>query len=147
MCAQDIDCANKFKCIYGKCSCSGQYETYDSNNRDCDLIKLPNEKHECIYNKDCNSDRLACDRTINGNKTFTCGRVYGEFCQVYEDCANGLQCGAPSYTCECQVRLLFWDSFFKNNDVRRSLIQNQLRKCISFANLSSVNDGLFPNIR
>lgn len=49
------------------------------------------------------SDRLACDRTINGNKTFTCGRVYGEFCQVYEDCANGLQCGAPSYTCECQV--------------------------------------------
>ena len=54
------------------------------------------------------SDRLACDRTINGNKTFTCGRVYGEFCQVYEDCANGLQCGAPSYTCECQVYSLLF---------------------------------------
>ena len=52
MCSQDIDCANKFKCIYGKCTCSGQYENYDAQNRDCELIKLPNEKIECIYNKD-----------------------------------------------------------------------------------------------
>lgn len=105
MCSQDKDCANELKCIHGKCGCVDKYETYNPQNRDCDLIRLTNEKCKCANNSECKHDALACDQTINGNKTSTCARIFGEICQSFSDCANGLEC--IEYICQCQVRYFF----------------------------------------
>jgi hypothetical protein len=74
---------------------------YDPVEHDCSLVKLNNENKHCNQKSDCPGQRIACDNSINGNRSYTCSRGLGELCQVFEDCANGLSC--IRHRCECPV--------------------------------------------
>ncbi len=100
LCSQDKDCANEQKCLDGRCGCLAQYEVYNHHNHDCDMIRYQNEGLHCATSNDCNSKNLACDNSVNGNKTQMCARIYAEFCQDSNDCANGLNC--IDNMCQCK---------------------------------------------
>jgi hypothetical protein len=124
VCAQDYDCANQLKCQSGKCSCAQGFEEFNQRTHSCEMVRYKNERNHCYSTSDCKSYNLACDRSANGNRTNSCVRVIGEFCQSTSDCVNGLNC--EFNTCQCNPKTQYYDYTEHDCVFKRSLRESCL---------------------